>query len=149
LNEDISAIEDTISPEHRAFAIAYVSNGYDHKAAAKTAGFHPDLGVSLKYRPDVVGYVKYLQNKLSAETIVGRQYLDVYLDKLQDIALGNTPVPMVTGQGESFSACRFMEKLAMEVYKERVKLHDVLVDQEPTSTVVIKVLAPTEADHES
>lgn len=145
-NNNATPAEDAISSEHRAFAIAYVSNGYDHIGAAKSAGFHSALGVSLKYRPDIVRYIKHLQSQLAAETIVGRQYLDVYLDKLQDIAFGITPIPMVTTQGEEYTAPKFMEKLAMEVYKERVKLHNVLLDQEPQSTVLIKVLAPTGAD---
>lgn len=125
-----------LEPSRRAFCINYISNGYKHRDAAVKAGFAASSGITLKREPLVAAYISDLMNKYLAESLVTKQTLDVYLDELEDIAMGRVDINMVSADGEEFSAKKFHADLAMKVYNERSKLHGIVKDDNDKNTSV-------------
>ena len=126
---DIDTIERDLDVERRAFCIEYVTNGYNHREAATKVGFSPNMGVKLKREPLCAAFINHLQTEYLAESIVTKQSLDAYLDRLEDIAMGDEEIDIVTGMGEAISAKKFHPDLAIKVYQEKAKLHGVVEDK--------------------
>lgn len=112
-----------LEDQKKAFAIKYVSNGYKYREAAKAVGYPVGKSRDLIYEPLVAAYIADLQQKYLAESIVTKSTLDSYLDRLEDIAFGETEIDIVTGSGEEKKVNKFHPELAMKVYNERAKLH--------------------------
>ncbi len=125
-----------LEEQKKAFAIKYVTNGYLHRQAAADSGFPLSRGIRLKREPLVAAYISDLMNKYLAESLVTKQTLDIYLDELEDIAMGRVDVPMITGNGDEIEARKFHPDLAMKVYSERSKLHGIVKDENNGSGVV-------------
>lgn len=121
----------------KSFAIEYFENGYDHRGACMSLGLEAEVGLQLKRDPDVVAEILRFQNLGVSESIVSTGYLDCYLDRLEEIAFGHVSVSRVAKDGTEYKAKSFMDKLAMEVYKERVRLHTSL--NEPTAPANIRL----------
>lgn len=125
-----------LEEQKKAFAIKYVTNGYQHRLAAVDAGFPLSRGIQLKREPLVAAYISDLMDKYLAESLVTKQTLDIYLDELEDIAMGRIDVPMITANGDAVSGKKFHADLAMKVYNERSKLHGIVKDENGGSGVV-------------
>lgn len=133
----------SMEPEHRAFAIEYVTNGYRHREAAEKAGMEPNRGVRLKRIPIVVEYIIQLQNRNLTESIVTKQSLDCLLDRIGEAAMGDVEIPIVLASGQIVSRKKFQGSLAMDVYREKAKLHDVVKPEEESGTIKIEVVPST------
>lgn len=133
--------------EQMAFAIEYVLNGYQHRKAAKTVGLHPNRGVYLKRIPIVVDFILKLQERNITESIVTKQSLDCFLDRIEEAAMGEVKIPIVLASGAGVERKKFQGSLAMDVYRERAKLHDVVADEEGAGTIKITVV-PSVRDSE-
>jgi len=125
-----------LGDQRRAFCIEYVSNGYKERKAAVKVGFAESTGAKLKREPLVAAYIVDLQKKYLAESIVTKQTLDVYLDELEDIAMGRVSIPIVTGSGEKINAKKFHADMAMKVYNERSKLHGIVEEEDKANAAV-------------
>jgi len=142
-NEPISAARSELTrldlePQEEAFAIEYVSNGFDHREAARKCGYSPSAGVRLKRKPAIQNRIASLLAEMEVDSIVNRQVADTILDRLEDIAMGEVPVAMVTKDGEEFEARKFFPELAMKVYQERVRLHK-LVQENSKGSVNVQI----------
>lgn len=136
-----------MEPAHRAFAIEYVLNGYNHREAAESIGIDPNRGARLKRLPIVVEYVIQLQNKTAVESIVNKQSLDCLLDRIQEAAMGEVEIPIVLANGAMVNKQKFQGSLALDVYRERAKLHDIVKPEEESGTIKIEVV-PSVRDSE-
>lgn len=133
-----------MDPAHRAFAIEYVMNGYNYRKAAKTCRMDPSRGVRLKRIPIVVAFITELQKRDIVESFVGKQSLDCFLDRIEEAAMGDVDIPIVLADGTSIDRPKFQGSLAMDVYRERAKLHGILVQEEtPDNTIRIEVVPST------
>lgn len=112
----------------KAFGIAYVTNGYDHRAAAKSIGRSENSGVRLKREPLLAAYINDLMNKYVAESLVRKETLDVYLENLEDIAMGRieTIGGATDADGNLYDAKKFHSALALKIFQERAKLHGII-----------------------
>lgn len=128
-----------LDEQRRAFCITYVTNGYKHREAAQQVGFSESTGSALKREPLVAAYISDLLNQYLAESLVTKQTLDSYLDELEDIAMGKTSIPIVTGSGEEINAKKFHADLAMKVYAERSKLHGIVKDDSKNAAVSVTI----------
>lgn len=128
-----------LEERRRAFAIEYVTNGYNHRSAAISVGFSAGFGIRLKREPLVAAYIVDLQAKYLAESLVTKQSLDVYLDQLEDIAMGRVDIPIITGAGDEMIAKKFHSDLAMKVYSERAKLHGIVKDDAKNAPVSVTI----------
>ena len=128
-----------LDDRRKAFCIEYVSNGYKHVDAAARVGFTKVMGLRLKREPLIAAYINDLMNKYLAESIVTKTTLNSYLDELEEIAMGRTDIPMVTGSGRSFDASKFHPELAMKVYAERSRLHGIVDDDSKIATVNVTI----------
>jgi len=136
-----------MEPEYRAFAIEYVTNGYKHREAAEQAGMHPNRGVHLKRIPVVVDFIIQLQNRNLTESIVTKQSLDCLLDRIQEAAMGEVPISIVLANGQRVEQEKFQGSLAMDVYREKAKLHEIVKPDEESGTIRIEVV-PSARDSE-
>lgn len=128
-----------LEEQRRAFCIEYTTNGYKHRDAAVSVGFSANIGICLKREPLVAAFIVDLQEKYLAESLVTKQSLDVYLDQLEDIAMGRVDIPIVTGAGEEIDVKKFHADLAMKVYAERAKLHGIVQDDTKTAAVYVSI----------
>lgn len=134
---DTSTQED---PRYRAFAIAYVSNGYNAKSAAVLTGWERDQGRNLTYHPVVIKHIHLILDALQSRSTITSHYIHNQLDRLQEIAMGEIDVPMVTAAGETYNAPKFMERLALEVLRERIKLeHESRPPEEAVEVAQIRI----------
>lgn len=111
-----------LSEKRRAFVLIYTTNGYDHRRAAVEVGLSADMGTSIKREPLVAAYIEYMQNQTYESSLVTKPFLDAKLDILEDIAMGEMEIPIVTAAGESISAKKFHPDLAMNIIKQRAQL---------------------------
>jgi hypothetical protein len=129
--------------EQKAFAIEYTLNGYDHRKAAKTVGLSPNRGVHLKRIPIVVDFILRLQERNVTESIVSKQSLDGFLDRIEEAAMGDVKIPIVLANGAMVKQKKFQGSLAMDVYRERAKLHDIVKEEESSGIIQIEVIPST------
>lgn len=115
---DWSDLEDN----RRAFAQIYTTNGYNHRQAAEEIGLHPDMGIRLKREPLTSAYIEFLQNQTYQANLVTKPLLDAKLDILEDIAMGEMAIPIVTASGGEITAKKFHPELAMKVIEKRSQL---------------------------
>jgi len=141
---DIDSVDESefrdMHPADRAFAVRYVSNGYNHREAALDIGINPSLGARVKRKPIVRRYIAALQKQLYVESIVTKDVLDSMLDRLEDIAFGEEEIPIVLSDGTQIFGRKFNPSLIMEVYKERAKLHDISKENEGDKVIHIEVV---------
>jgi len=123
----------------QAFCITYVQNGYKHREAAATVGLSPDRGISLKREPLCAAFIADLQKKYLAESLVTKEMLDMRLDVLEEIAMGEVEVPFVSGLGATFNAKKFYPDLALKIYQERAKLHDFADEENKVAPVNVTI----------
>jgi len=116
-----------LDPQIRCFAEEYCFNGYDHRAAAETAGLNPDRGIRLKRHPLIRAFIAHVQGKLFESNIVTRDFIDAKLDELYDMAVGVIPTDHVDPKiGDSFRAFKFHGSLALDILREKAKLNGVI-----------------------
>lgn len=125
----------------RAFAEEYCFNGYDHRAAAETAGLNPNKGIQLKRNPIIRAYIAHVQARLFEANIVTRDFVDAKLDELYEMAVGQIETDHVDAKnGESFRAYKFHGSLALDILREKAKLNGVIqgdVEDEGAATTEI------------
>ena len=132
----------------RAFAIEYVMNGYDHRKAAQVTHKSAAKGHRLKRLPIVMAFVTQLQKRGIVESFVGKQSLDCFLDRLEEAAMGDVDIPIVLADGTQLERKKFQGSLAMDIYRERAKLHGVLATEDaPKETIKIEIV-PSVRDSE-
>jgi hypothetical protein len=139
LSEDLIAQQrekdwPLLSPQERCFAEEYCFNGYNHREAAITAGLNPDRGIHLKRQPLIRAFVAHVQSRLFEANIVTRDFVDAKLDELYDMAVGIIETDHIdTKNAESFRGNKFHGSLALDILREKAKLHGVIQGEEDDS----------------
>ncbi len=123
----------------QAFCIAYVQNGYRHRDAAVAVGLMPDVGIGMKREPVCAAFIVDLQKKYLAESSVTKEMLDIKLDTLEDMAMGDIEVPMVSAMGAQIHLKKFHPELAMKVFQERAKLHNFADEENKVAPVNVTI----------
>lgn len=112
-----------LDPRERAFALEYLVH-YSHRKAAEKAGYSASAGISLIRRPLVAAFIRDLQDHQSVTNIVTEDFVrNLWLTLLPKL-MGEEEVPMVTSQGEAFTAKKFHASEVNSVIKELAKSTD-------------------------
>lgn len=114
-----------LTEQERAFGYEYITNGYNHRSAAEKCGRPADAGVGLKRKPYIAAFIAHLQEVTFQSEIIVKDFIDAKLDDLYDMAVGEVEVPLVTGDGSTFTAKKFQGGLALNIIQERAKLHGI------------------------
>lgn len=125
-----------LSEQERAFGYEYIANGYNHRKAAQKCGHSANTGISLKRRPYVAAFIAYLQEKSFCSELVVKDFIDAKLDELYDMAIGDTEVPIVLGDGTSMEAKKFQGTLALNILQERSKMNGITKEADIGNTGV-------------
>jgi len=128
-----------LDPLRQAFCITYVQNGYKHRDAAVAVGLDPGTGTRLKREPLCAAFIADLQRKYLAESSVTKEMLDIRLDVLEEMAMGEVDVNMVNSLGAQMSVKKFHPELALKIYQERAKLHDFADEENKVSPVNVTI----------
>ena len=86
---------ENVDPQHKAFALEYLVNGYKHRDAAEKVGLSPNSGLRIRRLPIVAAYINYLQEKQIQDTIVSQAFIDAKLDDLYDMAIGDVDLMQI------------------------------------------------------
>jgi len=117
-----------LSDKKKAFAIFYVTEGYSIERSAKEVDVCLMTGYKYKRDPLTAAYINDLMDKYLAESVVNKQTLDSYLDNLEDLALGRVDTHDMTADGDQKQGKVFHPALALKIYQERARLHEVVKD---------------------
>lgn len=128
-----------LTDRRKAFCITYVTNGFDHNAAAAQVGYSKGMGIRLKREPLVAAYINILQEQYFAESIVTKAMMDAKLDLLESIAMGEEEINMVTAMGDQITVKKFHPEMAMKVYQERNRLHEITKEEGGSSAVSVTI----------
>lgn len=128
-----------LSHEEKAFCHEYVINGFDHRTAADKIGHSKGTGISIKRRPYVAAYIEFLLERMHHSNLVIKGFLDARLDDLYEMAIGEVEVPLVTGDGSSFTAKKFQGGLALSILQERGKINGVVKEGPKGGQVIVNI----------
>lgn len=128
-----------LNDQRKAFCITYITNGFKHRQAATQVGYEAGMGIRLKREPLVAAYINVLQNQYFAESIVTKAMMDSRLDQLEAIAMGEEAINMVTAMGDSITVKKFHPEMAMKVYQERNRLHEITKEEGGNSAVSVTI----------
>lgn len=109
-----------IDHQRRAFALEYVTD-YDHRRAAKIAGFNPDRGVKLIREPLLSHFIVALQLERFNANIITREFIESRRLRLLDMVMGDVPAPHITPQGEEIEARKLQADSARGVLSDMEK----------------------------
>ena len=112
-----------IDPQLRAFCHEYITNGYNHRAAAEKTGSSPNAGIRIRRDPLVAAYIHYLQAEQHQANIITQDFIQAKLEDLYDMAVGDVEVPLVTGSGMEVTAKKFNGPLALSIVTEISKMN--------------------------
>ena len=93
--------------QRKGFGYIYLSNGYNHREAAKKVGFSKNSGMKILREPLVSAFIQYLQEKHFTTSIITKQFVeDQYLQILPYLK-GEEEIPIVNGQGGTANVKKF------------------------------------------
>lgn len=111
-----------LSFQFQAFGNEYITNGFDHRKAAVSVGKPANRALSILRNPLVRRYISYLQSLRNDQSLITLDFLDAKLEELQDIAMGETAIPIVLADGTMVVERKFMGDLAFKCIEKRGKL---------------------------
>jgi len=109
-----------LDPKRKAFCFYYIEN-YDHRDAAKRAGFSVSTGSKLLRETLVAAFIGACQEKLAERSIINRDFVNVQWLKLLPKIMGEEEVPMVTRDGDFYEAKKFHASEAVRIVGELSK----------------------------
>lgn len=130
-------VEAPLTDKERAFAIEYITNGFNQSKAAKKVGLNS--GRKALSNPSVAKFIANLQNEYLAEAIVTKNTISGMLDRLEDIAMGDEQAYMVDALGEAVLVNKFYPDLAVKILDRKAKLHGIIKDDDNKSPVNIQI----------
>lgn len=104
----------------RAFALSYIMS-YNHREAAKEAGFVPDRGISLLRDPMISAFIAHLQDEIHISNVVTADFVRHHMVSLIPKLSGEEEVPMVLPNGEEIIAKKFHSGELINLLKELAK----------------------------
>ncbi len=127
---------EDLSPEQRAFVFEYMQNGFNHREAAREAGFKPDNGFRMLRHPLVASYIQHLQEEqyersLLTKSFVEAQYLEI-IPKLK----GEENIPLVTGMGEEVLVKKFHSAEIVSVLRDLSKISGMQTEEKQNKNAV-------------
>ena len=127
---------EDLSPEQRAFAYEYLQNGYNHREAAKVAGYKPDNGYRMLRHPLIASFILKLQEEAYDQSLLTKQFVEAqYLEILPKLK-GQEDVPMITGQGEEILAKKFHSAETVAVLRDLSKISGMQVEEKQNRNAV-------------
>ena len=105
----------------RAFAIEYITNGFNHANAAEAVGLTKSSGLRKLRAPLVQGFIAYLQDQRAKASIITREFVEQqYLEILPKLK-GEEAVPLVSPQGDAYEAKKFHSGETVSVLRDLSK----------------------------
>ena len=103
---DPLVIFEALSPQERAFSLAYVTC-YDHAQAAQEVGLSRDRGLRLINKPLVSQFIAHLQQDQEQYMVINRAFVQAKALELWPKINGEEPVAIVDRDGIEKQACKF------------------------------------------
>ena len=125
-------IFDDLSEKDGAFAVEYITNGYNHRDAAKSVGLKPNTGLAKIRQPLVKAFIAHLQKsshnaKIITQTFVEQKYLEI-LPKL----MGEEDVPIYDHkEGVTVDARKFHSAEVVSVLRDLGKAAGYVAPEGP------------------
>lgn len=94
-------VNSEITPLERAFAMEYVSNGYNHIKAAESIGLNRSKGIRLVKNPIVQLLIKELQDKQHTLSLVTNEFVMTCYMRLLPKLMGEDDIPQVVMNRDS------------------------------------------------
>ena len=102
----------------RAFAHQYVTNGGNHREAAKYINRAVSSGLSITRRPLLRAFIKHLQDEQYDVSLITPAFIEANYMYIAECARGDEKVNMVDSEGTEFSAKKYDGQLLLAVNKE-------------------------------
>ncbi len=140
---------DDLGHDEKAFCEEYLSNGYNHRAAAESVERSPNSGIKLLHRPLCREYLLWLEQKRQARSIITERFLEAQYLSLLDEADGQIEVAIVTGAGSELLAKKYNGPLKLSILQEMSKMSGITKPDENSKpvNVIIDMGALTGAEH--
>ena len=127
------------------FVIEYVSNGYDHRAAAASVGFPAERGIRM-LRSDLVREKLAELSSIKEETgIITKGFVEHAYLKLMPKLMGEEEVPLVTPAGEEYMACKFHSGEVVSVLRDLSKISGYMKPEESANKSLVNIIINPEA----
>ena len=102
----------------RAFAIEYITNGFNYADAAETIGLARTSGIRKLRAPLVQGFIAYIQDQRAKASLITREFVEQqYLEILPKLK-GEESVQLITPQGDSYEAKKFHSGEVVSVLRD-------------------------------
>lgn len=102
----------------RAFAVEYMCNGFKHCEAAEAVGLKRSSGLRKLRAPLVQGFITYLNDQRIKARLITQEFVEAKYIELLPKLLGEEEVPLVSPQGESYTAKKFHSGEAVSVLRD-------------------------------
>lgn len=106
-----------LAEKDRAFAVEYITNGFNHRKAAVAVGLSPNTGISKLRQPLVSKFIAHLQESSQNAAVITKQFVEAkYLEILPKL-MGEEEVPIfdhkegVTIEGRKFHSAEVVSVL--------------------------------------
>lgn len=127
-----------LEPAKRAFAMAYVQS-FSHHEAAVSIG-KPSVGLKYIRDPLVRAFISDIQEEYSKISLINKHLVEAKMLETLEKLEGKADVPMVTGQGATFSGKKFHSGETVSLLKEMARMSGMSDDPKgKTSPVNIQI----------
>lgn len=129
---------DDLDPKRKAFALEYLANGHDHRAAAEKTGFGASRGMRLLREPLTNAYIDHVQNAHYSGRLITKQFVTSQYMRLLPMLMGDEEINIVLSNGAEMTGKKFHAASAVSVLRDLAKATGYIsdVNAEPNDGLV-------------